>query len=210
MTDLIAQEIGEIHAVMRTDRRAYDRDPAMQTRLRILYETQDAAGGPQDAAQGDPVGLDNAAGEMVEITPLAAWLREGGDAADHAQRVAVAREVNDLLNGTDDVDRAALATGFEQLPVRVQQAAFAELISTRGVATFPVEAEDMAQMTKCPTWAEMAREWGGMAPEMLGRVRARLDRALESLSETDYDSAVAWIDAAPKSAMQAIARKLAR
>ena len=41
----VAQEIGAIEHVMRTDRRAYDRDEGMQARLRQLYEAREAAGG---------------------------------------------------------------------------------------------------------------------------------------------------------------------
>ena len=50
----VAQEIGAIEHVMRTDRRAYDRDEGMQSRLRQLYEAREAAGGSAlPATHGD-------------------------------------------------------------------------------------------------------------------------------------------------------------
>ncbi len=49
----VAQEIGAIEHVMRTDRRAYDRDEDMQARLRQLYEAREAAGGSALPANGD-------------------------------------------------------------------------------------------------------------------------------------------------------------
>lgn len=211
MTEDVAQEIGQIEGLMRTDRAAYNRDVGMQERLRSLYEAQEgSAATEQRPALSEATQAAMAGDALVDLMPLAEWERAGGDAAGHREHVAVVREVNDLLSGTDDADRAAMADSFAALPGEVHDAVFAELASRRAVASFPFDAEDMAGIRKSSAWTELEREWGGLAPEKFGVLRARLDRVFARLPDPAYEAAIEWLEAAPHSTLVALGRKLAR
>jgi len=197
----VSAELSRIRALMRTDRRTYDADPALQARYRELLAVE--AGG------NDGGSVEQYETGFAPMPTLSAWKRRGEQVEGYSAHVDLVHDVNSLLMPLSDRERAELNLSFDRLPHNTQMKALGILVDKRTVAPAFISGPDMDRLMTVPAYAELAREWGGEAQQKLGTACARMWRVLDQLSDHEARTAMAWLDALPKAAAKAVCRRLA-
>jgi hypothetical protein len=179
----IADEIENLRAIVRSDPAAYAADKSLDARWLELIEQQQAAALP---AVAEP-----AAGARA---------RPDSPAAYGAAGAIVAAILPEL--------RAEFVERFRMLPFRAQAALVDEL--RLGIPAVPpanaIAMENFVEID--PPSADLAREWGALAPRKLMVAAARMARALEKLELPAAEQAMDWFDNLSPRAYHAVMRGL--
>lgn len=200
LTDAQSQELASIQKMLRANREAYYRDPAIQARFRELLELE---------AEGAGGNGDDKTPEVVRLQAPSEWAKAGGAPQDWNAYADLVRAVNNVLVPLSPGDASALGRSFERLPEAVRSKALGVLVDPRPVAPTFISGADMAQIRCNPVCAELADEWGEEAQTKFGRVNARMWKVLDRLTDSEADNVVRWMNGLPRSAVKNLIRRLA-
>jgi hypothetical protein len=183
LTTILSAEIAEIQAEMKSDIRAYNRDPAKRSRHLRSLEQQEAAASPS--------------------LPSAGW--HGDDAAAVRRAQGKGAAVVATLDTLPDGARGQFVGAFEGLASSIQGAIFGELSRFKeGYVERATETELDAFRYANPHFGSLVRAWGGRASERVGALADRFQRVERSLSETDREQFKAWWRRVPVAEKSAI------
>lgn len=197
----IQGEIGEIETLMRTNRPAYNRDVAKQTRLRDLYTARERS---QTIVTADsPASM-----SRMEIMSKSEFMKDNPQ-GDYGYYVRAMREVADVTLAVPAGERDRLIDGFEALPGTVTAYMVHELLNKQAIAPEWVTDEGLRAAAKVPG-GSIVQEWGHIAKQKVGLVRARLFRLLASFpTDRDADRFMDWLEGLSDAQAKAVYRKLA-
>jgi hypothetical protein len=175
LSTILGDQIAEIQAEMKTDIRAYNRDPEKRRRHLQLVEQREAALAPSmpagDWHDGDAATVERARGHANGILGALATEPDGGRDFQHA---------------------------FEGLPPAVQTVVFSELSRYRGgFASTATPDELTAFAGASPHHAGLVQRWGGSAGSKLGRVIDAFARVEKALPEADRRAFQSWWSRVP-------------
>jgi hypothetical protein len=175
LSTILGDQIAEIEAEMRTDIKAYHRNPEKRARHLSLIEQQEAAATP-------PV-------------PVGDW--HGGDAATVERARGHANAILGAVATEPDGGRA-FRSAFEGLPDRVQTVLFGELSRYRGgLASTATPDEVTAFAGASPHHASLVHRWGASAGSKLGRIIDAFARVEKALPEADRRAFQSWWSRVP-------------
>lgn len=194
-----AKERAEIERVMLENPRRYYGDEELQARYRALLG--DDAPTERQAEMREP-------GDPLLVKLPSEWAKEGGDPADHGNYSLAVAAANDMLNGAG-ADAAALETSFEALPGRIHAICLSEMVNRQPVAVEPFTDDEKEEVIREGRIAGLLREWGADAPAKLGKVRARLWRAIDQMDDQEAVRFMTWFGGLPPGAAVSLHRWLA-
>jgi hypothetical protein len=204
----IAKEIAEIEAIMRTDRRRYDREFA-QRYGELLQAREQLGAAPTsevvpDTDKEQERGEDSAMPQEV----LDSWRAAGG--IEHHTNVAIETANVALAALESDEERAGFVESFDaKLPESVVAAVYQNIGSSPGF-TKPATDDAVAEFAGLSdAHAELVKGWGGRASRLVGVAQARVSSILRGLSVSDRQTAVDWLDSLPAAQQVAVMKALA-
>ena len=198
----VVAEIGEMQGMMGDRASAYWRDESYQVRLRSLYEARDG----KDLVDAESIDL----GEyMTELAPVS--LKEFGEVGpsmSYLDYVRACGQAADVVLAVPEVEREDLIASFNWLPDDVAGAIAHELTNRTGTGLGYCPDEDVATFAGYPG-GRVVREWGSEAPVLMARVRARLFRAMDSMTIVGEERFLDWLESLSDGQAAAVYRKLA-
>lgn len=202
MGDLtILAEMASIEQTMRDAPSTYFHNEPMQARYRDLLDQRD---GPADDGDGDDDPI--TCGELVPV-----GMREF-DAADTWQSFdEYARAVSfaaDVVLAVPSSERRSLVDSFNRLPDDVAGALACEMTNQTGTGYAPCSDAEVRAFSR-ETGGSIVREWGAEAQRTMGRVRGRLNRAMDSMDERGLNRFLDWLESLSDGQAVAVYRKLA-
>lgn len=195
----ILTEIDEIETVMRTDRALYNRSEPMQARYRGLLEQK---------AGASILDEDSTSGPLLPIASMQEFAAATGSSSGYSDYVRLSRTTADWIFAMPPSDQADFVARFEALPDEVTDAALAEMVATRPMATSS-SGQAVAAFAELPEGAVLIREWGEASGRNLAMVRARLFRIDDQLDDGASRSFRSWLDGLSTNSAIALYRKLA-
>ena len=183
LTTILSGELATIDEEMRSDIKAYHRNPEKRARHLHLLEQVEAAKSPS--------------------LPSAGWHGDDAAAVKRAQgKGAAVVAVLDTLPGGA---RGQFVGAFEGLASSIQGAIFGELSRFKeGYVERATETELDAFRYANPHFGGLVKAWGGRASERVGALADRFQRVERALSDTDRAQFKAWWRRVPVSEKSAI------
>jgi hypothetical protein len=179
LSTILGDQIAEIEAEMRTDIKAYHRNPEKRARHLSLIEQQEAARSPPRSTD-----------------PTASWYQRAEIPAVERAR-GHAASILGAFAGEPDKGRDFKAS-FEGLPRAVQEACFTEL---SGSAPGYVKAASADELDGVRAGLagdkELIAAWGGQASKKLGRALDAIERVEKSVSPDDRRQFKGWFSRIP-------------
>jgi hypothetical protein len=196
----ILTEISDIEGVMRTNRTEYNRNDAMQGRLRELY-------GAREGAQSIAADQSNEGMDAMAPVSMSAFY-EAAPTGNYHHYLAQVREASDVYIRVPASERASFAADFERLPPTVVGAMMAVLMDKHTLAA-GYATDDAVREFRSYAGGRIVGEWGQEARQRLGRARARALRVIDYLGEADIPAYFRWFEGLSDGQAAAVYRKLA-
>jgi hypothetical protein len=182
-----AQELAKIEKMMRTDRRAYDADPAMQQRMRDLLSGDAPTATDADAWRATP--------EQARQKMAPAVVQEL-EAAPGGFNVALRRAQDFsavVLQNIGDAETAQnAAAGFQQLPAGVKAAIFREVAALAPGYVKPATDGDMAGFRLTDGGPETLESWGRHARRNTAQALEQFNRIVNGTPASDRPAFWHW------------------
>lgn len=198
----VVTEIGELQGMMGDRQSLYWRDERYQSRLRTLYEARDG----KDLVDAGSIDL----GEyMTELAPVS--LKEFAEvdrSMSYLDYIRACGQAADVVLAVPEVEREDLIASFNWLPDDVGEAVGLELVNRTGTGLGHCSDEDVARFAGYPG-GRVIREWSNEAPVLMARVRARLNRAMDSMTIVGEERFLNWLESLSDGQAAAVYRKLA-
>ena len=198
----ITAEIAQIEGIMGTP--AYWRDEPTQMRLRDLYDARDSTG--NNAIEAEPGDAEYVAREMA--LPSLKAFAAAAPGASFGDFLGIARQVSDVVFSLPDHERAGLVAGFNRLPDAVAGAIATELSNPLGTG-FAYCSDAEVRKFAGDKGGSVVREWGGEAAVLMARVRARINRCMDLMSDANMERFLDWHESLSDAQAAAVYRKLA-
>ena len=198
LPDVVA-EIGSLQSMMGDRGSLYWKDPGKQARYRDLL----------DARDGDGTEIDDPAEDAfvaAEMSPVSAKSAPAG--LDYMAYLRAVQSAGDIVFQVPAGERESLIRSFNSLPDAVSDAMTAELMNRAGTGFAPASEAEVRQFSR-EIGGRVVREWGNDTQQLMGRVRARLNRAMDAMTEVGADRFEAWLEGLTDGQAAAVFRKLA-
>lgn len=169
--DEISAELKHIRDFRRKNRAAYNKDDALQKRERDLLQAESPAA-------------------FIDEDLRDEWERSGSVTYWMTQATMNAEAILDRI-----ADRQAFEDTFDDLPVSVQSAFFAELALQPDTRVRPATKSDIERFTTTQEGRDLVALWGDEAPRKVGIIQQRIERMMtRAKTQRDIDIGNAWFD----------------